>query len=235
MSAFVGFCQQDRAYLWADGAVYSLDSVLRDVTRKCIRVAGVPIVVASRGPDFIGSAFAWFLQAYTIKPDDIRLVGPVVMNEFVSSISDQLEDRSEPTFDIGLMAWSKDLDRPFLALADWKPGRGFRISISFEDMVAPAPDDRDTQRLRREIGFPLPHALIDPDRFGMAVMRALRRRPQLLYDGTQAYVVGVHVQRVTMTRDGFRDDLVQVWPDEIGRLIDPFRGVVRASRAKTRA
>lgn len=233
MSAFYSFAYPDRVHVLADGGLFDDDGVLQRVERKIFAFHGLPVVVTGRGAsaslvfEIIGDLVATVGQIARF--DDaaaaLSIVGSFFRNlgtrhasldvEFLIAAYSALEGPQHfivPCHDrYGL--------RPFdMASPGWQIGAGPAIGL----------DDLQHAGISAD-------AVASPDfpeRYGLEIMAAMRRKPACLPGSDRAFhAVGGRCDLATVSAGGVAIRMLGRWDDQPGKLIDPRTAAAPLSKA----
>lgn len=231
MSAYVYLTPPDATagYLFADGATYTADGIVRGFCTKieCGKVA--PVAITAVGHQALGDQIKTFL----VKQADLHGIDAFV-DEFLPAFLPKvamtfIENQQHAVQNIAV------------TIAAWSASKGaFRISFqtmdrgemkAFEPVITRENTWRGPQfsplrlaELRNlKPGEPIPTFMRYVGQTFMSFMRVIASLPLHLEDtdATPRHVVGGHIDMVTVDKDGARIERIHVWDDKVGQLIDP--------------
>lgn len=210
------------AYLLTDTGVYGPDGRIAEFRRKPIEfsIGGQPCVaVATAGPSLAGE----FLQPYG------ATLRPATIHEFLSAFPQVFRDVEQKLA-------ARGVKRGFSAvLAIYAHERRRPVGYGMSSVLNFFPQLYALQPIRKHLteyaGEPFPRGTDvcdprqwNPDMDARALIEAQRAD---LYGepGAQFYAVGGQAILTRVDAEGIRHQVLQTWPDRIGRKIDPARKV----------
>lgn len=145
--------------------------------------------------------------------------------------------------EILIAGWSEARDRPEAYLSVSNPAKHPHPGVKAFDLwpvpspyfMGPVPDDLSELT---EAGYPAPGDVegFDAEAHGVPIFEISRRTASPSNPADPAslmYGVGGFIEHVAITREGIDRQIVRVWPDEVGRAIEPIT-LQPSNEAKTR-
>lgn len=232
MSAYMSFSLPEVGALFTDGAGYDRDGVVRSLTCKTTIAETAPFAITSVGNQYLGDMIKAHLTKY-VDAHGVDALMDIYLPMFLQTFRDEhmslLEDIHSAT-DVHFLAWSPTRqgfhrsfqtfeeahrpDLPCLVLLD--PGTGAGRGMHDKGMQEFATIQRP----------PMPgEEMLDYMKsFGVAFMDIARKgKNASLQTVGDRHLIGGHVDMTIVDAAGARTERVKVYPDRIGRHIDPDR------------
>lgn len=236
MSSMIIFQQSDAVHLVTDGAHYERNGTLRQIGSKVRELPRSNSVFALRG------AGAFDIIAPFLEPletfDQVAAAAPLAL-EFISNMTTILSPGApfvERCVELVIAGWSDERQAWSVGLATTLPAcdpedqvglshlSGY---IQFQPFLAPPLSCAPPIDIQRAVGRACETQAeidaLDPAAAGLAIIEAQRLTPCDLSDegdGMQ-YIVGAFAELTTVSAAGIDRRVLQVWPDEIGKLLTP--------------
>ena len=205
-----------------DGGAWTHDGVLRAITSKVKVIEHMPAVVLGRGA---ARAVEWFAQiAGEDCPtfDDLVDRAADLIAETIWQAAREVDEAMLSSYQVLVAGWSDRRHRLEAYYAEAATAGTLRPA-------SPAMWSGPGEAWRRFLSstaHPAAREDFDPAEDGVRWMEAMRREPITfgLADGpsSRGYGVGGFVEHVSVKRGGIARQIVRVWPDAVGKPVDPF-------------
>jgi len=244
MSAFITLAREDTIEMISDGALYDASGRLVGVKAKAIALPEIPAAIVGRGADAIVGSLA-HLAAIT-SPLAVIAGAPNSFDDLMKRIEIDLVPRIRSKVEEA--GGVPDYAQSELAIAGFSEKIGPTVAVMRTFDLSYDHDEDGIEYLSAWKLYTLPaYWAAGPDisedvkamglswedlcrdglrPYAVDLMEAMRRRKDvnpLVAGDTPMHGVGGHCQYVEITRDDARSEILHVWPDVVGELIDPFR------------
>lgn len=206
-----------RAVIFTDGATYDEAGALVTIGPKCHEVAGLRMAVTGRGPSWFPASFARTLRGVIDGIDAMETDGAAIVDRCIEAAQEEGLLGDNPAIDLFVVGWSDRAKAPRCFQFTTLPPEGVARASMVESVLSPALTAESEANVARAVGAKA--GLPDYDRFGRAVMEEQRRTPAVLFAAGRS-VVGGHILRTDVTRDGVSQRVIHEWPeDQVGERI----------------
>lgn len=235
MSSTILIQQTGAVHLITDGASYTPDGILVDVSSKITEIPWARSAFYIRGASWPTLTIK-HLAAEVETFDQFCDVLPSIMEGAMQGFDHVTCGVADPVtrhFEITCIGWSQRMGKVTAAIAaTWAPNdpddvTGLSQANGYEQyqlMIAPLagmePVIDATAALGRAIETPEDLEAMDIEKDGLALIEAQRRLPFKMH-GRPAYLVGGIAELTTVTEAGVSRKTLTVWPDRIGEPIQP--------------
>jgi hypothetical protein len=180
----------------------------------------------------VGSCLLVDLLALKLKKRDVKAIDQfmALAPELTREVVDYIGERDQYSqFNLAAAGYSEAKGRVVgfsISHSDLMPGVAPFVAEEGETHMSPGPRPLENG----EMNFDWPSPLWDSKRvveWGIAGMEAMRNLPNSFYKSNDEswHSIGGHIQHVVVSKTGIEASIVHVWPDWIGRLIDPARAL----------
>ncbi|MDI7921744.1 hypothetical protein [Ferirhizobium litorale] len=226
MSAFFSFKYADCVRLLTDAGWYSADGSLVAVSSKVISLDTLPVAITGRGLN--GLETFETITEMCVAAEDAETVDDVLRAFQV--FFDGMAIRGDRDFEFLIAAWSETQGAVHFVVAchkHWKVPTFKLIPLGEQILAGPVIGWGELAHLGIQ-----PEAALEADfplRHGAAVMTAMRKKASRIPGSRRdLFLVGGHCDLTTVTAGGVTTTKLCEWGDEIGKPIDPSRGLKEA-------
>lgn len=231
MSAFLSVVKRGSIEVIADGIGFDEGGIVREMKSKIESLGDMPGVVVGRGHLVVLRTFAEVARTNCRTFDDVIANYTAIMMEVVrigfASLGKRLANH-----EIFLAGWSEAHDRPETYWEGmhraWEGADGFLRDGGAAFWAGPLQGkDAFLARFGDGDGYLNPERLetFNAETDGLNALETMRQEKVPLVIGDPNSVVGHGVggfaEHVTVTRTGVDRRIIRVWPDEVGRRIEP--------------
>ncbi|ESY42034.1 hypothetical protein X747_14740 [Mesorhizobium sp. LNJC384A00] len=251
MSAFLGMKYPDAIRVLTDGTAYDYETgTVGEIKNKAVCSSEAPFMVTGRGKsgavDMVARDLARFADEHGVDMALLRAgaIGRKLKND--SGRGGRYAGRKPAPFDLLIVGWSQTEGPKLYSLSTLDVSPGFPPyelhDVGDIALGGPQPTDDQLFALYRRSGF-VPGNPEFMAKCGADLFELMRRAPPELniYGGKLEYTIGGHCQLTTITETGAVTETLRVWPDEVGKPINPFAEagevvpLLNARRAQQRA
>ncbi|KQZ93477.1 hypothetical protein ASD74_15090 [Rhizobium sp. Root564] len=239
MSALNIIQQAEAVHLITDGASYELDGTIIDILPSKVFI----LSEAKAAIAFRGRTIEWIphelLNCDSLEAA-LELIPAIARAsiEYLHNLEYGQNAESLRHFECVVAGWSEKNDRPeawgmttrieeqpdiFRHVLDFTPFTMFELPVLVASPAVSLSEVLGTVATLEDVDA------LAPQDAGLSLLQA-QRKSRYPVEGEPQYIVGGYGEITTIDRCGVRQSRLVTWPDQIGRLIDPFASATNPDR-----